>query len=144
MVLLAFPGMGKTPLARKDPRYLDLDFGFFRTALKVPKEDEAILYKPFADLAKMYADQGYIVLTNEPGLLKFIKVASMFLPKDSKYSARKLGVDKATADEWIAGWEAAAKQNNVKVTFLSTGLDHYLGNRGKLFTSTYQKGGKLP
>lgn len=144
MILLAFPGMGKTPLARKDPRYLDLDFGFFRTALQVPKEDEAILYQPFATLAKMYADQGYIVLTNEPGLLKHIKVHAVYLPKEGKYSARKLGVDQATVKEWIAGWEAAAKQNNVKVTYLSTGLDHYLGNQQNSFTSKYKKGGKLP
>jgi hypothetical protein len=142
MILLAFPGLGKTPLARKDPRYLDLDFGFFRTALAVPKEDEAVLYKPFADLAKMYADQGFIVLTNEPGLLKHIKVSKMFLPKDSKFSARKLGVDKTTADEWVASWDATAKQNNVPVIYLSTGLDHYLGDQRNVFTSTHKKGGK--
>lgn len=144
MIILAFPGMGKTPLARKDPRYLDLDFGFFRTALAVPKEDEAVLYAPFAKLAKMYANQGFIVLTNEPGLLTDVKIDQMYLPKDSKYSARKLKVDKATAEEWIAGWESAAKKNNVKVTYLSTGLDHYLSNRGKLFASKHGSEDKMP
>jgi len=154
MILLAFPGTGKTPLARKDPRYLDLDFGFFRTALGVKKEDEAILYQPFVDMARMYEDQGFVVLTNEPGILDHIarmhdgKSAKpmwpikMILPKETKYSAKKLGVSKETVQNWIADWEVAAKRNNVKVTYISTGLDHYLGDRAGKFTSTHKKGGK--
>lgn len=130
MVILAFPGMGKTPLAKRRSRYLDLDFGFFRSALNVRKEDEATLLKPFAKLAKMYADQGFIVLSNEPKLMQVMKINHIYLPKDVKYSAKKLKVPVETAQEWVDGWVQDAKAHSVPVTFISTGLDHYLGKKG--------------
>jgi len=130
MVMLAFPGMGKTPLAKRESRYLDLDFGFFRSALDVRKEDEATLLKPFAKLAKMYAEQGYIVLTNEPKLMEVMKITKVYLPKDARYSAKKLKVPVSTAEEWIQNWATSAKKFNVPVVYVSTGLDHYLGKGG--------------
>lgn len=126
MVMLAFPGIGKTPLAKRESRYLDLDFGFFRSALDVQKKDEAKLLKPFAKLAKMYADQGYVVLSNEPKLMEVMKIAKVYLPKDARYAAKKLNVSRDTANEWIQGWADAAKQHSVPVVWISTGLDHYL------------------
>jgi hypothetical protein len=129
MVLLAFPGLGKTPLAKRESRYIDLDFGFFRSALGVKKEDEAKLLRPFADLAKFYADQGYIVLTNEPKLMDVMKITKVYLPKDVKYSARKLKVDEKTAEQWVADWEQLAVKHHVPVVTISTGLDHYLSKR---------------
>lgn len=129
MVILAFPGMGKTPLTKRESRYIDLDFGFFRSALNVQKKDEAKLLKPFAKLAKMYADQGFIVLSNEPKLMGVLKVHHVYLPKDMKYSAKKMGVDINTISEWVEGWDTMAKKYHVPVTYISTGLDHYLGRK---------------
>lgn len=130
MVILAFPGMGKTPLTKRESGYIDLDFGFFRSALGVRKEDEATLLKPFAKLAKMYADQGFIVLSNEPKLMDVMRVTKVYLPKDVRYSARKLKVPVETAQEWVKGWDDMARKHSVPVVYLSTGLDHYLGKKG--------------
>lgn len=130
MVILAFPGMGKTPLAKLDSKYLDLDFGFFRTALGVPKEREATLLKPFSKLARLYVDQGYIVLTNEPKLMEVMKISKVYLPKDAKYSAKKLKVPISTAEEWIQGWASDARKHSIPVVYVSTGLDHYLKRGG--------------
>jgi hypothetical protein len=128
--MLAFPGMGKTPLAKRESRYFDLDFGFFRSALSVPKEEEAKLLKPFAKFAKMYADQGYIVLTNEPKLMDVMKITKVYLPKDPKFSAKKLKVPVSTAAEWIQDWKDRADKHHIPVVIVSTGLDHYLGKGG--------------
>jgi hypothetical protein len=128
--MLAFPGMGKTPLAKRESRYLDLDFGFFRSALDVQKKDEAKLLKPFAKLAKMYADQGYIVLTNEPKLMEVMKITKVYLPTDAKHVAKKLKVPISTAEEWIQDWNDIAQKHHVPVVRVSTGLDHYLTKKG--------------
>lgn len=130
MIILAFPGMGKTPLAQKQGRYLDLDFGNYREAHDVSKDEEAKLLKSFAKLANIYVDQGYIVLSNEPKLMDVLKVRHVYLPKDSKYSAKKLGVDSDTVSSWIQDWEASARKHSIPVTYVSTGLDHYLGKKG--------------
>lgn len=130
MVMLAFPGMGKTPLAKRNPIYFDLDFGFFRTALNVPKEQEVKLLQPFAKLAKLYSDQGYIVLTNEPKLMQVMKITKIYLPKDVHYSARKMHVSNDQIQEWVDDWATMAKKYNVPVIWISTGLDHYLAKGG--------------
>jgi hypothetical protein len=125
MIYLAFPGMGKTPLSLKNGKYLDLDFGYFRTALNVRKEDEKKILSNFAKLAKLYENDGYIVLTNEPKLIGYLKVSKVFLPKNPIYSARKLKVNMETVNEWISGWETLAKENHIPVIRVA-GLDHYL------------------
>lgn len=125
MIYLAFPGMGKTPLSLKNGKYLDLDFGYFRTALNVSKEDERKILSNFAKLAKLYENDGYIVLTNEPKLIEYLRISKVFLPKHPIYSARKLKVTMDTVNEWISGWEDQAKKHNIPVIRVA-GLDHYL------------------
>lgn len=126
MVILAFPGMGKTPLAKRNPKYLDLDFGFFRTAHGVAKEDEERLLVPFAKLVKLYESEGYVVLTNDPKLMKHLKVSRVLLPENHLYSARKLGVSVSKVTEWVAGWRESAKASNIPVTYVKGGLEYYL------------------
>lgn len=130
MILLAFPGMGKTPLAKSNGRYLDLDFGFFRTALKVHKDNEQALLSAFARMAKSYENSGYIVLSNEPKLMSVSKIDRVYLPKGKglKYAARKLGTSESTTQEWVTGWAKQACKYNVPVTYVEVGLDHYLRN----------------
>lgn len=125
MIYLAFPGMGKTPLSLKNGKYLDLDFGYFRTALNVSKEDEKKILPNFAKLVKLYENDGYIVLTNEPKLMEYLRISKVFLPKHPIYSARKLKVTVETVNEWIEGWESRAKKFNIPVIRVA-GLDHYL------------------
>jgi len=126
MIILAFPGMGKTPLVKRNGKYVDLDFGFFRSALDVKKENERSILPQFARLAKMYEKEGYIVLTNEPKLAEFLHVDRMFLPERRKFSARKMNVSENQIAEWISGWQEIAQKFNIPVTFISVGLDHYL------------------
>lgn len=126
MKILAFPGMGKTPLSKKSGKYLDLDFGHFRESLNVSKDNELKLMKPFARLAEMYEHDGFIVLSNDPKLLDFTHVDHMYLPSNLSYSARKLKVEPKVVSDWVASWEAAARLHSVPVTNLQTGLDHYL------------------
>lgn len=138
MIILAFPGMGKTPLSKTIGKYLDLDFGHFREAFGKSKQDESQLLKPFARLARLYEDNGFIVLSNDPKLMQVLDVDRVYLPRNVKFAARKLNTSPEQVSKWIKDWEAAANKANVPVTFLSVGLDHYLQSaRGKL-----KKGGE--
>lgn len=124
MLILAFPSMGKTPLALKSGRYLDLDFGNFREALNYQKTDEHKLVKPFMNLVRLYESQGFIVLSNDPKLMRF--ATHVYLPASAGRAANKLNVSKQTAWEWIQDWEREARKFNVPTTILKVGLDHYL------------------
>lgn len=126
MLILAFPGMGKTPLSKKSGKYLDLDFGHYRESLKVSKDDELRLMRPFARLVNMYESDGFIVLSNDPKLMEFTHVDHVYLPRNFERSARKLGVSRETIDEWVHDWASMADKHSVPVTFLQLGLDHYL------------------
>lgn len=123
-LLLAFPGMGKSPLCRKNPRYVDADFGLYRTAMHVDKSEEDKLLEPFAQVV-MSLPYPY-VLSNEPKLMKYAKCSHMYLPTNAAFSARKMGVDLDTVKSWIQGWSRAAKSAGVPVTWISVGLDKYL------------------
>lgn len=126
MLILAFPGMGKTPLSKKSGKYLDLDFGHYRESLKVSKDNELTLMKPFARLVELYEHDGFIVLSNDPKLMDFTKVDHVYLPSNYAYSARKMHVPVDQIGLWVDDWDTAAKNHNVPVTFLKSGLDHYL------------------
>lgn len=140
MIILAFPGMGKTPLAKKYGSYIDLDFGHFRDAFSVAKQDEAKLLKPFAKLVKKYESDGFIVLSNDPKLMDVLDVDKVYLPAHPKYAAKKLGVDEPTADQWINDWRTAANQHHVQAYYLEKGLDHYLLSAGRtIFDRRYKR-----
>lgn len=124
-VYLAFPGMGKSPLARKYPRYVDADFGNYRTIMGVAKEDENILLKPFAQFIHSF-EHPYIVLTNEPKLAEYVHIAKMYLPINPSYSAKKMKVDNATIIKWISDWEEIAKKYSIPIVKINVGLDNYL------------------
>lgn len=126
MVYLAFPGLGKTPLAKRSSRYIDLDFGYLREAFSFSKEQEAKLVNAYLKLIRLYEHDGYVVLTNDPKILGKLSVKTVFLPSIPKYAARKLNVSVETATEWIADWDALAKKYKVPIVYLSVGLDHYL------------------
>lgn len=126
MKILAFPGMGKTPLAFKSAKYLDLDFGHFRQSLNVQKADEHKLLKPFARLMDLYEHDGFIVLSNDPKLMSVTDIDRVYLPANVVFAARKLNTDPGTAAQWVADWAEEAKRHQVPVVYLKVGLDHYL------------------
>lgn len=136
MKILAFPGMGKTPLALQRGKYLDLDFGSFRDALGVPKEQERTLLKPFAKLMEKYEHDGFIVLSNDPKLMEVTRISKVYLPLILNYSATKLKVDVDTVTTWVNDWRILAKEHDVPVIWIKVGLDRYLAPK-----STAQKGG---
>lgn len=132
MIILAFPGMGKTPLARKFGSYVDLDFGHFREAFSMTKQDEAKLLKPFAKLAEKYENDGFVVLSNDPKLMDVLDVDTVYLPATPKFAAEKLNVDYQTAKNWIDDWRNQAIAHKVPVVTIRRGLDHYLQSAGKM------------
>lgn len=127
MKILAFPGIGKTPLALQSGKYIDLDFGHFREAMNITKSQEEQLLRPFAKLLEMYERDGFIVLSNDPKLLRFTKFNRVILPLKLKFSSRKLKVSEETINEWVSDWVKEANKFKVPVTFINVGLDTYLG-----------------
>lgn len=125
-IILAFPGMGKTPLSLKHRRYIDLDFGDYRNYKNVSKEKETILIEEFGNIALFLKSQGLWILSNEPKLIGVIPINHVYLPTDLSRSAAKLGVDVETVDTWVQGWKDTAIKHGIPVTFLKVGLDHYL------------------
>lgn len=131
MKILAFPGMGKTPLSLKSGKYLDLDFGHFRESLNVQKDDEQSLLKPFAKLMEMYENDGFVVLSNDPKLMSVTHIDRVYVPQHPRYAAKKLHVSKETIAEWIDDWIDTAIRHSVPVVPLRVGLDHYLLSASK-------------
>lgn len=129
MVILAFPGMGKTPLAKQQGKYIDLDFGNFREAMGFSKAEEHKLHEPFIKLIRLYESQGYVVLSNDPGLMSVADI--VYLPANPKFSARKLKVSETQVMDWINDWVERAERNHVRVRMIKVGLDHYLGKTQK-------------
>lgn len=137
-LIFAFPGMGKTPTCRRLYNCMDLDFGMFRTALDVEKEDESSILNQFVSLINEYLAQGWYVFTNEPKLLDYYSIyyyvprskVLMFLPegKSIHYCAKKLNVSDDLVKEWVAGWAKIAVKNQIKLIYISVGLDHYLNS----------------
>jgi hypothetical protein len=126
-LILAFPGMGKSPLANKS-RWQDIDFGIFREALNVPKEKEETILPMFVKFLEAMLKEGHWVMTNEPKLLKLVKFDRVYLPSrpDLSRASRKLGVDNDTIAKWVQDWALAAKNAKVPVVWISVGLDRYL------------------
>lgn len=122
-IYLAFPGMGKTPLARLIPGFVDADFGNYRTLMKVDKKDERKLLLPFSQF--IASIEAKAILTNEPKLAEYIKIDKMYLPGNLKYSAKKMKVSEEQIAEWITGWQQIASKYNIPVVFIKVGLDHY-------------------
>lgn len=126
MKILAFPGMGKTPLAQKCGKFIDLDFGHFRSAFGVSKEKEASLISPFIKLMEEYEKEGYVVLSNDPKVLGQTSVDYVFVPSDPRRAAKKLDVDPAVVEEWIDDWiDTAMTKSDAVIIPLEVGLDHY-------------------
>lgn len=130
-LILAFPGMGKTPLSIRNGKYRDIDFGTFRSGMDVSKEDESTLLLPFANyLMAMDSDvNGLTFMTNEPKLMQLIHVDKVYLPSNyqaSQYCATKMGVTVRQIIEWKSDWYNMAQKYNVPVVFVDNGLDKYL------------------
>lgn len=125
---MAFPGMGKTPLAQKYPNYVDLDFGYLREAFHVAKEDEHRLVPAYAELATMYSDAGYNVLLNEPKVMNILKkrINIVYLPTTFAYVSDKLNVQPEEAELFVQGWYGRATGFDIPVKFIDAGLDKYI------------------
>lgn len=133
-IFVAFPGMGKTTYALSHPGVIDLDFGNYRSSLKVDKKQEGTLLTPFARLMKYYYKDGYDVLTNDPKLINLAKQFAegrvvVVLPKDFqehvervKQREEKRHVNAEfpkllaeNVDKWVHDWESIAARFKVPV-----------------------------
>lgn len=139
MIYLAFPGMGKTPLAKANGKFIDFDFGHFRQAMNKSKDNEQTLMPAFVRLMRLYERDGFIVLSNDPKIMEFTRVNKVFLPTNLSYSARKMNVSEGTVQEWVHDWEQQAQRCEVPVTYVSKGLDHYLQSQSRTHK---RKGGR--
>lgn len=128
MIILAFPGMGKSPLSKKVGKFYDLDYGHIREAYGKHLNDVALL-NGYVDLVAHYSSDGYSVLTNNPDIMSFLKVSHVYLPADVKRAASKLKVSEDQAQEWVQDWDSRARRMHVPVTYLKVGLDHYLSSK---------------
>lgn len=133
-IFVAFPGMGKTTYALSNAGVVDLDFGNFRSALKVAKEDEHTLFPSFQRLAKYYFKDGYDVLTNEPNLIPLLKQFAenrivVVLPKNNAALVQRVQEREEkkhvnasfpialaqNIDSWIDGWTKISDQYHVPI-----------------------------
>lgn len=151
--VLAFPGMGKTTLALREPGLIDLDYGSFRTALnKAPSDDQTQVMRSFMRLANRYGSEGFIVLSNEPQLLPYLKQSGwdilMVLPTDytdihARISARYgddgqwhghfLEAMRENQAKWVNDWIKLADRyhvNYVQVKYLSEVLNQWRNKNG--------------
>jgi len=140
-VIFAFPGMGKTPAAKRLGNFIDLDFGHFREAHLTRKEDEGQLIPAFMRLIMAYYQEGWNVLTNEPKLILPIKAMlggnanniRVILPDvkeaSSSHSKSKLGMTQEEFEQAVQGWVKIAHANGIQPRFITIGLDHYLEGR---------------
>lgn len=124
---LAFPGIGKSYLAERDPAAVDVDFGLFRDSLGVSKDKEDTLFEPFAKYIESMTSYGENYFTNEPKLVSFIKFKLCYLPDPALYArcAEKLSVNTETIASWVEGWERVAKANLIPVVHIKEGLYRY-------------------
>lgn len=137
-VYVAFPGMGKTTYALSHAGTIDLDFGNFRSALKVEKENEHVLFPAFQRLAKFYFKDGYDVLTNEPSMIPLMKQFAerrmvMILPRDKtalvqrvqeRERRRHVNADFPIAlaknvDSWVSDWAKIAQKYDITVMYVN-------------------------
>lgn len=130
-IYVAFPGMGKTTYARQHAGVVDLDFGSFRSALGVAPKMQATLFGPFVKFANTYTKGGFTVLTNEPGLIPYLKQDGykviVSLPKDisdlvDRVLKRHLNptFDKMlaeNAESWMNDWARTAKRYGAEITY---------------------------
>ncbi len=66
MIVIGYPGVGKSTLAAKDRKYLDLESSVFSVD-GVRRED---WYKEYVVLAEYFSRQGYIVFVSSHGLVQ--------------------------------------------------------------------------
>lgn len=128
-VYIAFPGMGKTTYALRHPGVADLDFGSFRSALGVAPKSQATIYSPFVKFCNTYIKGGFVVVTNDPGLIPMFKQQGcqviVSLPSDEDDLVKRVldrhsnpAFDKmlqAHATEWIEGWVKQANRYGAKI-----------------------------
>jgi hypothetical protein len=125
VIVLAFPGIGKTPYAKKHLNFVDLDFGFLRTSFGVAKEAEFRLIPAYARLIREYTKEGWNVLINEPKVLSLLDGCCdvCVLPRSEAFSAHKLGVDLTTCQHYIQRWAHTAARFDVPVVYTDAPLD---------------------
>lgn len=128
-LIFAFPGMGKTPYAHTHAGTVDADFGWFRTAMNVDKENEGVLLRPWSDMIRSWLLAGYTVLSNDPKLFRYFRnypKVEVYLPLNPTYSAKKMKQSADTIDEWTHGWADDARKYGLKTVWIDVGLDKYL------------------
>lgn len=127
-VILAFPGMGKTPLSDKNAKYFDLDFGTFRSALGYTSDQNSEVLPLFVKYLQLLDEDhnGVVFMINEPLILTQVHVSHMYLPGWPLFSAKKMGVSEEQINRWSVDWRNYARKYHVPVTYVDKGLDFYL------------------
>lgn len=128
-IYVAFPGMGKTTYALQHPGVVDLDFGSFRSAMGVAPKAQSTLFSPFVKFINTYTRGGFTVLTNEPGLIPFLKQdgyqVTVALPSDEEDLVKRVlarhsnpAFDKQLeqhVSEWTSDWARVADRYGAKI-----------------------------
>lgn len=133
-IYIAFPGLGKTTYARQHCNVVDLDFGTYRSARMVSPNEQKSLYPEFSRYVKYWFKDGWIVLTNDQGLIPYLKQFAegrivVELPENvndlvlrvarrEKVSGKNQIFANALAKnafQWVEGWQSYARKYNIPV-----------------------------
>jgi hypothetical protein len=122
MIILAFPGLGKTTLAKTQEGFVDLDFDYYRESGNMTGISHQAQLNLYAQMARRYDEEGFTVLLNEPEVLqvKFRPhVDLMILPEGKmiKRSATKLDVPLDTVSQWKMDWYSIANTKHLDIFF---------------------------
>lgn len=131
MIILAFPGLGKTSLSLVKGGVVDLDYKYYSDAIDpyLHKHGEIRFIGEYADLAKLMSQDGQIVLLNLPDVVGLVDVERCYLPSDLTHVRPKFpGVHDALLWHWINDWSARCEEYGIPVFYIPSGKlsDYYM------------------
>jgi hypothetical protein len=107
---VSFPGTGKTTLAQLDERFVDLDTGDIRDALRIgPRptrtpDEKKLLLDTIVSAAIVHIKQGKVVLTNDPAIIPRIVdtyPVLMIIPEDVDSIVKRVRLGRGRSREFI-------------------------------------------
>lgn len=134
MIILAFPGLGKTTATFRQKGLVDLDFDYFRAGFSGVEMTQESLRNAYVRVAIRYSTEGFTVLVNEPWAFRLLPnvVDFVALPKGNRVydrCAKKLGVTKTEFWDYYLDWKVFAARFNIptwEVTSYLSDLPRFL------------------
>lgn len=128
MIVIGYQGIGKSTLAGRDHRFIDLESGNFWIDGK--RADD--WYKPYCKIAEHLSEQGYIVFTSSHEVVRNQLIES-YEPVVLCFPAVEL------KDEWIQKLEKRYEETGLAKDYkaLMNAMDRYENNINELSESNF-------